>query len=111
MRAHWAVGVDLWLALVERNALDEAEGLARRVLHRTEDASTRDGRAGRHRAAPKDGAVRLTCHPTQAKRFSSRFAITILCASSGPSAIRSARPCRHIDATGVSSETPRAPRH
>jgi tetratricopeptide (TPR) repeat protein len=60
-RARWAVGVDLWLALalVARNALDEAEGLARRVLYRTEDASTRDRAAAvladieqRRRTAP-----------------------------------------------------------
>src|SRR6185437_546539 len=43
------------------------------------------------------------------KRFSSRSAITILWTSSGPSAMRSMRPWRHIEATGVSSETPSAP--
>jgi len=46
-----------------------------------------------------------------ANRFSSLFAITILCTSSGPSAMRNARPLRHILATGVSSDTPSAPRH
>src|SRR5205085_2404660 len=40
---------------------------------------------------------------------SSRRAITCSCTSSGPSASRSIRPSRHMRASGVSSETPRAP--
>src|SRR5437016_10845795 len=44
-----------------------------------------------------------------ANRASSRRAMVCLCTSSGPSARRSMRPSRHMRASGVSSETPRAP--
>ena len=60
------------------------------------------------RAARRSRAKSIgRCSPAQ--RFSSRRAITILCTSSGPSAMRSERPLRHIAATGVSSVTPSAP--
>ena len=70
----------------------------------------RQGLAGPGGHSVRGRPARLARLRTQAKRLSSRRAITILWTSSGPSAIRSARPNRHMAATGVSSVTPSAPR-
>ena len=76
-------------------------------------ASTASGsglRRGRVRALGGAGAVGARASSASfAQRCSSRRAITILWTSSGPSATRSMRLKRHIQASGVSSDIPSAP--
>ena len=76
---------------------------------RAPDAWARPWPARRARLRLGPGAVGAGLGLASAQRLSSRRAMTILWTSSGPSAIRSMRLKRHIQASGVSSDIPSEP--